>query len=115
MASLDPGTMNKRVELWQRQKLSQTNEAGQEQYQDAKVATFWAQLRPQTGSLLSGRTAGTAISKTTHKVICRYRTGVGADMWLLYGGQRYNIIYVLDPYEKHQTLEMFCEVVTGDG
>ena len=25
-------------------------------------------------------------------------------------GQRYNILYILDPYLQHERLELFCEV-----
>ena len=40
----------------------------------------------------------------------RYRKGVTPDMWMEIQGQRYEILYILDPYLRHETLELFCEV-----
>lgn len=71
---------------------------------------MWASVIPQTGSLLSGRAAETQLSRTTHKVVIRYRNDIKPDMWLMIGGQRYNILYILDPFLKHVSLEIFCEV-----
>ena len=65
---------------------------------------------PQTGSLLTGRPAETQLSRTTHKIIIRYRKDVTPDMWMEIQGQRYTILYILDPYLRHETLELFCEV-----
>lgn len=74
------------------------------------VATVWCQVVPQTGSLLSGRQGETAISRTTHKIVIRYRKGITEDMWFEVDGVRYDILYILDPYLKHVQLECFCEV-----
>jgi len=69
-------------------------------------------VTPQTGSLLSGRAAETTISRTTHKVTIRYRKGLTEDMWLEIEGETYDILYILDPYMRHEWLEIFCEVRT---
>lgn len=74
------------------------------------VATVWCSVTPQTGSLLSGRPAETQLSRTTHKVVIRYRRGITADMWLEIAGETYDILYILDPYLRHESLELFCEV-----
>ena len=31
-------------------------------------------------------------------------------MWLEIAGETYDILYILDPYLRHETLEIFCEV-----
>lgn len=74
------------------------------------VATVWCGVTPQTGSLLSGRPAETQLSRTTHKVTIRYRKGLTPDMWLEIEGETYDILYILDPYLRHESLELFCEV-----
>ena len=74
------------------------------------VATVWCGVTPQTGSLLSGRPAETQLSRTTHKVTIRYRKGLTPDMWLEIEGATYDILYILDPYLRHESLELFCEV-----
>ena len=47
-----------------------------------KICDLWCGVVPQTGSLLTGRPAETQLSRTTHKVVIRYRKGVTPDMWL---------------------------------
>lgn len=83
---------------------------GQYPQADTTVATVWCGVIPQTGSLLSGRAAETQLTRTTHKVVMRYRTDIKPDMWLIIGGVRYDILYILDPYLLHERLEVFCEV-----
>lgn len=77
------------------------------------VAKAWCGVTPQTGSLLAGRPAETQLSRTTHKVTIRYRKGITPDMWLEIAGVRYDILYILDPYLRHESLELFCEVRYG--
>lgn len=89
---------------------AEKDELGQYPVEEQTVATVWAGVTPQTGSLLSGRVAETQLSRTTHKVVIRYRKDVTPDMWLIIGGQRYDILYILDPYLQHERLEIFCEV-----
>lgn len=110
-------TINRRVELWARQEIKGENgepicdALGQPMYADVRVGVIWAGIVPQTGSLLSGRAADTKISRTTHKIICRFRHDISSNMWFVYNKSRYNILYLLDPYESHECLEIFCEVV----
>lgn len=100
-----------KVTIWRNGLSKEKNALGQRDIVDEKVCTVWAAVIPQTGSLLSGRTAGTELTKTTHKVVIRYRSDVTKDMWITYKGQRYNIIYPLDPYNNRERLEIFCEVL----
>lgn len=101
--------LNQRAEIW-KNGISATKDAlGQYPQEDQPVATVWAGAIPQTGSMLSGRAAETQLTRTTHKVIIRYRTDLTADMWLMIGGVRYDILYILDPYLAHERLEIFCE------
>lgn len=104
--------LNQRAEIW-KNGVSPTKDAlGQYPQKDQPVATVWAGVVPQTGSMLSGRTAETQLTRTTHKVMIRYRKDVTPDMWLVIGGVRYDILYILDPYLRHERLEIFCEVKT---
>ena len=82
---------------------AEKDELGQYPAEEQTVATVWA-------GVLSGRAAETQLSRTTHKVVIRYRKDVTPDMWLIIGGQRYDILYILDPYLQHERLEIFCEV-----
>lgn len=102
--------MRTRAELWRMETDTELDELGQFPVSPKLVCRLWAAVTPQTGSLLNGRLADTQISKTTHKVTIRYRKGVTPDMWLEIQGKRYEILYILDPYLRHETLELFCEV-----
>ena len=105
------GRLNRRVELWRHKETESTNILGQTAWEEEKIKTLWAEVRPQTGSLLSRRIADTNLSRTTHKITIRYTDGITPDMWIMARGERYNIIYILNPYLKNETLELFCEVV----
>lgn len=102
---------NKRAEIWRKAESEERDALGQKPVRPELVATVWAGVTPQTGSLLTGRVADTAIASTTHKITIRYRPDVKADMWLVIEGVRYDILYPLDPYLRHETLELFCEEV----
>lgn len=80
--------------------------------EDKLLTTVYAGVIPQTGSLLKGRTADTTLSRTTHKIITRYRKDIIQDMWFMYEGVRYDILYIMDECLNHERLEIFCEVVT---
>lgn len=86
------------------------DEAGQYPAVEKTVATVWCQVVPQTGSLLTGRPGETVLARTTHKIVMRYRKGITPDMWVEVEGEKYDILYILDPYLKHISLELFCEV-----
>lgn len=105
------GKLNKKIELWGNVETSEKNSINQNVWQEQKIKTMWAQIRPQTGSLLK-RTAETELSRTTHKIIIRYTAEIKPDMWFIYRGERYNIIYILNPYFNNSYLEIFCEVYT---
>lgn len=83
---------------------------GQYPVTESEVAEFWVSVTPQTGSLLTGRVADTALTKTTHKVTARYRSDISEDMWLIIDNTRYDILYISDLYLRHEILEIFCEV-----
>ena len=86
------------------------DETGQYPAEEQTVAAVWCQVVPQTGSLLTGRPGETVLARTTHKIVMRYRKDITPDMWVEVEGERYDILYVMDPYLKHISLELFCEV-----
>ena len=104
--------LNRRVELWKNETADELNALGQYAMTEERAAVIWAAIIPQTGSLLSGRTADTTLSRTTHKFVIRYREDIDPSDWFVYKGERYNILYLLDPYANHERLEVFCEAVS---
>ena len=99
------------AEIHANRKSDVMNELGQYPIVDTVLGNMFCGVIPQTGGLLSGRTAETTLARTTHKIICRYRNDIEPDMWLIIEGQRYNILYVMDPYLNKERLEIFTEVV----
>ena len=100
-----------RVEVWHSVKSSERNRLGQYPIEDKLFTVVYGSVVPQTGSLLNGRTAETVLTRTTHKVLMRYRDDITADMWLIVDGVRYDILYVMNPNLDNERLEIFVEVV----
>lgn len=103
--------LNKRISFYCNGKSDTPNRLGQYEKQDKKVCECWGNITPQTGSLLNNRTGDTVLTRTTHKITIRYRTDINSNMWIIYNNTRYNILYILDPYEDNERMEIFCEVV----
>lgn len=115
---MQPGKLKHKVELWGNVKVK--NELNEWDTQDVKIKSVQAEIIPQTGNM--GRQQGieTIISKTTHKFIVRYRSGINVtqdgedisnDMWFVFRGKRFDILYMIDPYFSNEKLEIFCEEV----
>lgn len=103
--------LNKRLEFWHNTRVEERDELGQMPVGEEKLLELYGCIIPQTGSLMNGRTGDTTLSRTTHKVVIRYRKDITPDMWVMFEGKRYNILYILDPYSNHERLEIFCEVL----
>lgn len=107
---MNPGQLNKRIEVWG--KVKGTNELKQTVYTDGLIKTVWASIVPQTGRLLNAP-ADTILSNVTHKIIIRYSAmpSINNTMWLKYKGKRFDIDFILNPYEKNQYYEIFAKQV----
>lgn len=100
-----------RCELWRTVTSDTKNRLGQYPKEDKKIMDFWCAILPQTGGLLNNRPAETLLTRVTHKLVCRYNEVIKSSDWILYNGNRYDIIYILDPYMNNERLEIFAEVV----
>lgn len=103
--------LNCQLELWRNVTSTEMNKLGQYPKAETLIKKVWGGIVPQTGGLLSGRTAGTELTRTTHKIIVRYDAQIKPSDWFIHDGSRYAILYILDPYMNHERLEIFCEVV----
>ena len=102
--------LNRQCTIKVKAKSPEKDALGQYPIIDTVVADVWCGVTPQTGTMLSGRQADTILTRTTHKVTIRYRDDIGPEMWLEIDGVRYEILYIMDPYLRHEVLELFCEV-----
>lgn len=105
---VNTGDLRNRIEVWANVKY--VNEIGETSHRFEKVGSLWASLVPQTGKL-QNQQAETILTNVTHKIIVRYTAGkeITKDMQIYYKDRRYAIRYILNPFERNETLEIFCE------
>jgi len=102
--------LNRKIEIF-RTMQGPENDLGQHDIAAELVDEVPAAIIPQTGNMLQGRAADTVLTRVTHKFVIRYRPDLTTDMYIMYGGQRFDIVYLLDPYANHERLEIFAEGV----
>ena len=106
--AVDFGKMRCRVEIWYNAQTK--NELLEMSNVPTKLFTVWAEIIPQTGKLQNAQ-ADTILSKVTHKIIIRYNSQIKQDMWIIYKGHKFYISYILNPYFRNESLEIFAEEV----
>ncbi|AVK95603.1 head-tail adaptor protein [Lysinibacillus sphaericus] len=107
---MNPGDLRHRIEILTNQKAK--NELEETIYKFIPLKKLWAAIIPQTGSLQK-QVADTILTNVTHKIIVRYNAGkdITKDMRIRYKDHEFEIKYVLNPYFKNETLEIFVQEV----
>lgn len=105
---VNTGDLRNRVQVLENQRF--INELGETSYRFTEIKSLWASLIPQTGKLQKQQ-AETVLTNVTHKVVIRYTAAkdVTKDMRIKYKDKTYEIRYILNPYERNETLELFCQ------
>lgn len=106
---IDPGKMRHRI-TFQRfggslDDYGDPLQADDSQWDDA--ATVWAAIDP-----ISGRefyAAEQSQSEVSHKVRCRYKSGLDTAMRIICGKRRFRIISIIDWEERHESLLIMCK------
>ena len=88
----DPGKLNKRVDIYRGDKLLLKN--------------IHASIAPIRGREYYN--ARMTESKANATIVIRYRTGIDEGCTVLYGDKVYDIESVVDPYEEHESLELYA-------
>ena len=103
-------TFNRKIEIHGNVEFE--NSIGETSYRFDKIKTIWASIIPQTGSL-QRQQADTILTNVTHKIIVRYNAAkdITKDMRIKYKGHEFEIRYILNPYFKNETLEIFVQEV----
>lgn len=98
------GKLNKRVQIISRK--AQTDDLGFDTLQDVVHCTSWASIEPARGKVFyeMERKADTEYSKIT----IRWRPGITHDMKVKYQDHLYDIDTIVDPYMRHESLELYC-------
>ncbi len=105
---MNPADLRHRIEI--HGNIKGTNELGEVSYSFGKIKTIWAAIIPQTGTLQKQQ-ADTILTNVTHKIIVRYSTGkdITKNMQIYFKGHRFEVKYILNPYFRNETLEIFCQ------
>jgi SPP1 family predicted phage head-tail adaptor len=104
---VNTGDLRHHIDIYANTKVE--NELGEITWNFVKIKTIWANIIPQTGSLQKQQ-ADTILTNVTHKIIVRYSAGkdIKKDMQIHFRNSRFEIKYILNPYFKNETLEIFC-------
>ncbi len=107
-------SLTHRIDIYSKSKIR--NELGEIDFTWTKFKTIWAEVRPQTGNLQKQQ-ANTILANVTHKIIVRYESAkeLTNDMYIIFRDKRFDIKYILNPYFKDETIEIFCEEVIENG
>lgn len=74
-----------------------------------ETAKVWASVNPISGRELFA--AEQSQSEVTHRVRCRYRSGVTPLMRIVFHDRVFRILSVIDFEERHETLQIMCREV----
>ncbi|MEC1757382.1 phage head closure protein [Schinkia azotoformans] len=107
---INSGNLRHKIDVYG--KVITENELGETDYTYNKIKTIWASIIPQTGALQKQQTEN-ILTNITHKVITRYNSGkeITTDMYFMFQGKRFDIKFILNPYFKNETLEIFVTEV----
>ncbi|MBU7320280.1 phage head closure protein [Paenibacillus oleatilyticus] len=96
------------VEIWYNTTVK--NSMSEKSPRKERLFTLPAQVEFVGGG--TANVSGRVIETTNNaKVTIRYREGIRPDMFLMIAGQRYDIRYIEDPYNRHETLTLHTERV----
>ena len=71
------------------------------------VCTVWASVEPLKGREFFAAQKENA--ETTVGICIRYRSGISADMRILYCNKVFGINAIIDPEERHIELQFMCQ------
>lgn len=71
------------------------------------VASMWVEVKPVSGREFYA--VEQSQSEVTHKVSCRYRSGLDTAMRIVCRGRVFQIISIIDWEERHESLLIMCK------
>lgn len=107
----ESSAMDQVIEIYKPQReLNTYDDIGVHPRQDTLVLKCWAAIIPMTGSSVGSRDR-LVIAETTHKFIIRPKANIEIepDMLIKHKGKEFEVLYVLNPYEKNEVLEIFAK------
>lgn len=116
---MNPGELRHKIQIYG--KIKSINAVNQKTYIPSLLDTVWSNIMPQTGKM-QNQQVNTILTNVTHKIIIRYNQTIESayqdeeskkSMYAIFRGQRFNILYILNPYFRNEKLEIFTEEVIG--
>lgn len=105
------GDLRRRITLQTRS--STRDAAGEPAHTWTDTVTTWADIQPLSGRELE--LAQAISNEVSHQVTIRYRPGVTAAMRVVYQGNYFNILTVMDVDMQHKQLQMMCSQGLNSG
>ena len=107
---MNSGKLRNRIDYYA--KVKSENDFGEVTYNYSKSGSVWAQITPVSGKTedIEGNSVQADI---THKFIIRKQAikQPRNDMFFMYRGQRYEVMYFMPNYLKNDTVEFYCKLV----
>lgn len=114
---VDPGELDKRIQIIAKEdseKLSYDDDGYPITQTPKIIRSCWASFKRTSGTETVKANADFATMKC--RFLVRYTsTEITRKMQVRYNGNDYNIIFVNDYNDKHEYLEIWCELVSNNG
>ena len=110
---ISAGDLRCRVQFYHRSKVE--NELRETDYTYAPLRAAWANIVPQSGKSAPAQ-GGMEYVEVTHKATIRASVlpEIPTDLYFMYRGQRYDVLYAYPIYNRAGWLELFCRLVVED-
>jgi len=93
-------------------KVENKTEFGELKYDYKKIANIWAEVLPKSGKekYIEGNSIQVSV---THKITVRSNAikEPRNDMYFIFKGQRYDVLYFMPNYQKNNLTEFYCKLV----
>lgn len=87
---------------------------GETTYKYEKMKSVWAEILPLKSGNTEEKIAGETLrSKSTHKITVREGAikNITPDMYVMFKGQKYEIMYFMPHYQKNDIVEIYCKLI----
>jgi len=105
-----PERLKNRIDIYA--KRENKTEFGELTYNYEKTASVWAEITPKTGkeNTLDGNSIQVSV---THKVTVRNGSikEPRNDMYFVFKGQRYEVLYFMPHYRHNDLIEFYCKLI----
>ena len=109
---MNAGTLDKRIKIMQLQDVE--TQYGTTEQQLVKILSCWARIEPARGR--EYYEAQRIRTVNSYKITIRFRPNLSESMIVQYGERQFQIENIVDPYESHVYVELYCTAKTrGEG